>query len=126
MVHERAEPKVRAAARREHVRYPEENTVHFREVGESGEAHEGRLQDLSEGGLCLIASEELGVGTRLCLGIFFEHRPDDPLMVLAEVRYRRRDGDDDFAMGLEFVQGTDEQREALQSIRDYLVARYGG
>jgi hypothetical protein len=124
--HEREEPEVRVAERRQHVRYPEDNRVCFREVGESGEAHGGHLHDLSEGGLCLIASEEVSVGTRLCLGIFFEHRPDDPLMVLAEVRYCRPDEDDGFAMGLEFVQGTDEQRDALRSIQEYLLERYGG
>jgi len=130
MAHEGAEPDVQVAERREHVRYPEENRVHFRRVGvfgkaHAGEAHEGRLRDLSAGGLCLLASQEFSVGTHLCLGIFFEHSPDDPLMVLAEVRYSRPE-DDGFAMGLKFVQGTDEQRHALHSIQAYLVDRHGG
>lgn len=126
---EHAAPEVQVAERRQHVRYPENNRVHFRRVGLSGRAHagaphEGRLHDLSAGGLCLMASREFSVGTCLCLGIFFEHRPDDPLMVLGEVRYCRAEADD-FAMGLKFVPGTDEQREALEAIRAYLVERYG-
>jgi hypothetical protein len=130
MTHERDEPGVEVAERRQHVRYPEHNRVHFRRVGVSGRAHagaphEGRLHDLSEGGLCLIASKEFSAGTHLCLAIFFEHSPNDPLMVLGEVRHCRPE-DDGFAMGLKFVPGTDEQREALEAIRAYLVERYGG
>jgi len=125
MVHERAESGVQVAERRQHVRYAEDNRVHFLEIEASAVAHEGRLRDLSAGGLCLLASREFRVGTRLCLGIFFEHRRDDPLMVLAEVRHCRPD-EDGFAMGLKFVPGTDEQRDALQSIQAYLVARHGG
>ena len=124
MVHEGAEPDVRTAERRRHVRYPEDNRVHFLEVEEPGDAHEGHVRELSAGGLCLMASREFNVGTRLCLGIFFEHRLGDPLMVLAEVRYCRPD-EDGFALGLRFVHGTDEQRDALASIQAYLVERHG-
>jgi hypothetical protein len=124
MVHERAEPDVQVAERRQHVRYAEENRVHFLEIEQSAKAHEGRLRDLSAGGLCLHAEREFSVGTRLCLGIFFEHRRDDPLMVLAEVRHCRPDADG-FTMGLKFVPGTDEQQGALRSIQAYLVARHG-
>lgn len=124
MVHERAETDVRVEERREYVRYEEDNRVLFLEAGESGKPHEGRLRDLSAGGLCLLTERELAVGARLYLGILFEHRPDDPLMVLAEVRRCGRDREG-FTLGLKFVQGTHEQRAALVSIQAYLVDRHG-
>lgn len=124
MVHERAEAEVRVEERREYVRYEEDNRVLFLQAGESGKPHEGRLRDLSAGGLCLLTGRELAVGARLYLGIFFQHRPNDPLLVLAEVR-RCTLGEEGFSLGLKFVKGTHEQREALLSIQTYLIDRHG-
>ncbi|MHC4492852.1 MAG: PilZ domain-containing protein, partial [Planctomycetota bacterium] len=76
LVHERAEPGLRVGERRRYLRYAETNRVLFVEVADAGKTHAGHLRDLSVGGLCLVTSREVSVGTRLCLGIFFEHEQD--------------------------------------------------
>jgi len=125
MAMERAGPDIRTSERRRYVRYAEDTKVLFVEVGGSRKAYEGYLRDLSAGGLCLMTSREFSVGTQLCLGIFFEHSLDDPLMVLADIRRCSVD-DDGFALGLKFVRGTPKQHDALASIQHYLVDRHGG
>jgi hypothetical protein len=124
MIRERTE-SVRTQERRQYRRYAEANRVLFLEVGESGKAHAGHLRDLSAGGLCLVTSRRVSLGSRLCLGIFFEHRKKNPLIVLARVR-RCSPEEGEFVLGLEFVRSTDAQRDALEVIQQYLIEQYGG
>jgi hypothetical protein len=124
MVHERAESDQQIGERRRHLRYAETNRVLFVEVAHAGETYAGHLRDLSVGGLCLVTSREVSVGTRLCLGIFFEHE-SDPLIVLARVR-RCSPEEDGFFLGLEFLRTTNTQRKALRHVARYLVERHGG
>ena len=125
MVHERAEPGQQVGERRRYLRHAEANRVLFVEVAHAGQTHAGHLRDLSAGGLCLVTSREVSVGTRLCLGIFFEHKQNDPLIVLARVR-RCSPEEDDFVLGLEFLRTTNAQRRALKHVVHYLVERHGG
>lgn len=113
------------AERRRYLRHTETTRVLFVEVADAGKTQAGHLRDLSAGGLCLVTSQEVRVGTRLCLGIFFEHRQDDPLIVLARVR-RCSPEDDGFVLGLEFLRTTNTQRKALRHVVRYLVERHGG
>jgi len=124
MAHERAEPDQGIGERRQHLRYAEDSRVRFVEVGNSSTTHEGRLRDLSSGGICLMTSQEVRAGARLWLGIFFEHMPNGPLIIHAEVR-RCSPEENDFALGLEFLRTTNTQRNAVHHIVQYLVERHG-
>ena len=99
--------------------------MRFVEVGNSATTYEGRLRDLSSGGICVVTAQEVRVGAQLWLGIFFEHMRNGPLIVHAEVR-RCVAEENDFALGLEFLRTTNTQREAVRHIVQYLVARHGG
>ena len=125
MVHERAEPDLQVGERRRYLRHAETTRVLFVEVADAGETHAGHLRDLSAGGLCLVTSRQARVGTRLCLGIFFERRRGDPLIVLARVR-RCSPEEGGFVLGLEFLRTTNAQRRALTHVVHYLVERHGG
>lgn len=124
MAYEHAEPEQRVGERRRYVRYAETRRVLFLELYGAEGAHAGRLRDLSAGGLCLVTSREFHVGTRLCLGIFFPHAADHPLIILAHVRRCSREAEG-FALGLEFESSSHAQRGPLRWIRRYLVEQYG-
>ncbi len=125
MVHERAEPDLQVAERRRYLRYAETNRVLYVEVSHAEKTHAGHLRDLSAGGLCLVTSREVSVGTRLCLGVSFVYRQNNPLLVLARVR-RCSPEEVGFVLGLEFVPDTHDQRQALLLIQQYLIERHGG
>lgn len=125
MVHERADSDKEVGERRRYIRYAEDSRVRFVEVGDSATTHEGRLRDLSSGGICLVTSQEVSVGARLWLGIFFDHMPNGPLLILAEVR-RCSPEENSFALGLEFLRTTNTQRKALTHVVHCLVERDGG
>ncbi|MHC4973791.1 MAG: PilZ domain-containing protein [Planctomycetota bacterium] len=119
------DPSLQVGERRRYHRYAETNRVLFVEVAHAAKTYEGVLRDLSAGGLCLTTSREVTVGTRLCLGIFFEHKQDNPLIVIARVR-RCSPEEDGFVLGLEFLRTTNAQRRALRHVSRYLVERHGG
>jgi len=125
MVQERAAPDVRLDERRRHLRYAESSRVLFLEVGEPGGAHAGRLRDLSAGGVGVTTARDVGIGARLWLGIFFDHMPSGPLVILARVQ-RCSPEESGFALGLEFMRSTGARRDALSQIRQYLVEQHGG
>ena len=124
MVHERAAPNVEIDERRRYLRYAESHRVLFLEVGESGGAYAGHLRDLSAGGVGLKTVREVRVGARLWLGIFFDHMPSGPLVILAQVQ-RCSPEESGFALGLEFMRSSSAQRDALSQVRQYLVEQHG-
>lgn len=124
MVHERAEPDVQVGERRRYLRYAQSSKVLFVEPGASGKPHAGLLRDLSAGGVCLTTAREVSVGTMLWLGIFFDHMPEGPLVILARVQ-RCDPGEGGFALGLEFMRSTSAQDDAVRQVRQYLVEQHG-
>ncbi|MHC4816967.1 MAG: PilZ domain-containing protein [Planctomycetota bacterium] len=125
MAHERTEPDQEVGERRRHLRYAVASRVRFVEVGKPTTTYEGRLRDLSSGGICLVTSQEVSVGARLWLGIFFDHLRDGPLIILAEVR-RCGPEENGFALGLEFLRTTNAQAKALGHVVHCLVERDDG
>lgn len=124
MARGKEDPHLQIGERRRYHRYAETNRVLFVEVAHAAKTHEGQLRDLSAGGLCLVTSRAVTVGTRLCLGVFFEHA-QDPLIVIARVQ-RCSPEEDEFVLGLQFLSTTNAQRRALRHVSRYLIERHGG
>ena len=98
--------------RREHVRFPQVLEVHTRTLppGSAGyttpKEISGRIQNVSEGGICIMSSTPLPVSTFVCCEIAM---PDVPVSIptLMQVRWTARRGNagEHYVNGLRFITG---------------------
>jgi len=82
-----------------------------------------RLLDLSEGGACLICTEQLEVGTRVRLKIVLE-KVKDEIEVFGDVRWCRQDKHSSkiFLVGVLFVDLDSEQTRKLKQFEEFFTA----
>jgi hypothetical protein len=94
----------------------------FADAGEGG-FHQARLTELSADGMRLNALRGFAPGSEIYAGVFLEESRE-PLVVLGVVQHCVGDGND-VAVGVQFLSVTDEQRQALARLQEYVKRRHG-
>ena len=113
------------AERRRHKRFIEEVRVRYRDIEGVEASRWGRSRDLSLGGMCLLGTESMPEGTHIALEVHIEN---ELAPVLALGRVVRVDVDPDeqgYAIGVEFLWISEEDRSNLQRLAGYFRSKYG-
>ncbi len=112
-----------ARDRRRHPRFDDDARVLCFADAEDGGFHQARLTELSADGMRLRADRRFAPGSELYAGVFLEES-SEPLVLLGVVQHCEGGGDE-VTIGLRLPSVTDEQRQALAHLRDYVTRRHG-
>lgn len=111
------------AERRSFKRFHDEVRVRFRDLEGVGPSSWGRSRDLSLGGLCLHSERRVRTGSHLALEIQIESETA-PVLALARVLRANRE-EEGFALGLQFLWVSEEDRANLRRLAAHFAAKYG-
>jgi hypothetical protein len=112
-----------APDRRRHPRFADDARVLcFAGAGRGG-FHQARLTELSADGMRIHADRSFEPGRELHAGVFLESSLE-PLVVMGVVQHCGGSGED-VTVGIQFLSVTEEQRQALARLREYMTRRHG-
>jgi c-di-GMP-binding flagellar brake protein YcgR len=110
--------------RRRHRRFIEEVRVRFRDLEGVEPSRWGRTRDLSLGGLCLTAAENVSLGSHLALELHIAHETS-PILALGRVVRVVEEPEDDPLVGIEFLWISEEDRANLSRLAKFFEQKYG-
>lgn len=119
-----ANPSPPVVERRQHKRFIEEVRVRYRDLEGNESARWGLSRDLSLGGMCLLAEEDVPMGCHLALEIHIQHETAPVLALGRVVRTGDRDGEHSLA-GIQFLWVGQEDRANLERLAAYFRKKYG-
>ena len=121
------EPSAKAspvAERRQHKRFIEEVRVRYRDLEGSESARWGLSRDLSLGGMCLLAEEEVPMGSHLAVEIHIQQETA-PVLALGRVVRSGEHEEGHILAGIQFLWVGHEDRANLERLAGYFRKKYG-
>jgi len=113
------------AERRRHRRFIDEVRVRYRDIEGVEPSRWGRSRDLSLGGMCLVGAEGMPEGCHIALEVHIENELAPVLALGRVVRVDLDPHEKDFAIGVEFLWISEEDRSNLQRLAGYFRSKYG-
>jgi hypothetical protein len=119
-----ANPSPPVAERRAHKRFIEEVRVRYRDIEGNEPARWGLSRDLSLGGLCLLAEEDVAMGCHLAVEIHIQSETA-PVLALGRVVRSGEQDDEHCVAGIQFLWVGQEDRANLERLAGYFREKYG-